>query len=206
MPERGERAMDSFADADHELDTWYAICRNKKAKGGYFHPLAYEAVEYEGDSEQSEQQSAPLLFARDGFSNRLHNDTACEDYGRHPPYFIGVPPPPFVMDSSDAASDSIPGHFNLHTMPMDPCQFVQHIPNMDLSLPFLSGKKSGMRVKMHSRKERRLPGENDFLASPNCKKAAALARTSSLEPSKVGFGGFGSGFCDSGLEGCLGGF
>ena len=208
MPERGERAMDSFADADHELDAWSTRCRTKRATGGYFHPRAYEAVEYEGDSEQSEQSSS-LLFARDGFPHCLRNDTASEDYGRQLPHFRGVPPPPFVVDSSDAVSDSIPGHFNLHTMPMDPCQFVQH---MDLSLPFLSQKKSGMRVKMHSRKERRLSGENDFLASPNCKKAA-LTRTSStgsLERiSKVataGFGGFSSGFCDSGLEGCLGGF
>jgi len=202
LPGRGERAVDAFPDPECDLELLTLVHRKKKAaKIGYFHPRAYDAVESEAvDGDHPEQQSSSLLFARDSSSYlsspyRIPNDTLYDARIHFRPIqAIGT------LDASDTASD--PGNFRLNG-PMDACQFIQHVPHMDLSLPFMPPKPT--TNKTH---------QKEYFSSPK-NKATTRSRTSGNTNnfertrkvvSHASCGAYNSGFCDPGLEGCLGGF
>jgi len=201
LPGRGERAMDSFIDPECDLESLTPVHRRKKI--GYFHPRAFEGVEFEAVEGDQPEQSSSLLFARDSSylssPYRVPNDTLYDTPARthfRPIQTIGT------LDASDAASDlSIPGNFRLNG-PMDACQFIQNVPHMDLSLPFMPSKPP---IKMK---------EKDFFSSPK-KKSTTRSRTTGTTNSfertrkvvsQASCGGFNPGVFDSGLEGCLDGF
>jgi len=196
LPERGERAMDSAADADYDLELWVAGRRKKKVTKGYFHPRAYEAVEYEAvDSDQAELSSS-LLFARDSSSflsspYRIQNDTTLFDsHARALSHFRPIQTVG-TLDGSEAAYDPLNG-------PIDACQFIQHLPHMDLSLPFMPQKqKTGLRSKecASSPKKRTTTRSRTTGSTNNFERTFQLV-------SNAGCGGFN----EPGLEGCLGGF
>jgi len=207
LPERGDRSIDS---SECDLEVWAPARRKKKAvKGGYFHPRAFEVVEYE--SVEGEQPDLPcsLLFTRDASplssSYRLHSDALNEAqqartfksaHFRTSIQTIGA------LDASDAGC----GEPLLAHGQMDACQFMQHIPHMDLSLSFMPPKQSALRNSSKppdcpsSHKKRGTARSRTITGSTN-----NFERTRKVV-SNAGCAGFNSGFYEPGLEGCLGGF
>ena len=227
--------MDALPEVECDLELWALVHRKKKAKGAYFHPRTYEALEAESsEGDVPEPYPSSLLFARDSSSSslssayRVQNDTLCDTDNHHGQtrttaqshvlrsvQFVGT------LDSSDAGSDtsssssssslssssssvSTPGSFDLNT-PMDACQFIQNIPHMDLSLPFLPRKQPRVRHKTpQAVKEKECPLKR-------LTTTATTTTTNHFERTRkavysAGCGGFGSGLYESGLDGCLGGF
>lgn len=203
LPGRGERALDSLADSEYDF-----CCKKRRTKAGYFHPKAYEAVAYEGDTDQFESSSS-LLSMQDGSSlshsssYRLRNDVQNDrrSYSR-----FGSVAPPLVLETSECPESSGDGSISEYlNSDMDPCQF-QHFPCKDISLPF---QNNCARIKSH------LEDAGADAPSIPRKKSKSRIRTSNISnlertrravASNVACGGFSSGFYDPSLEGCLGGF
>ena len=208
LPERGDRSVDS---SECDLEVWAPSRRKKKAaKGGYLHPRAFEVVEYEPVEGEQPDLACSLLFTRDASSlsssYRLHSDALNEaqqartfkaSHFRSSIQTVGA------LDALDAGCGESLMLAQLNNGQMDACQFIQHIPHMDLSLPFMPTKQSALR------KGSKLPD----CPSSHKKRGAARSRTmtgstNSFERTRkvVGNTGCVSGFYEPGLDGCLGGF
>jgi hypothetical protein len=210
LPERGERAMDSLPDGDSDLELWAPGHRKRNAaKSGYFHPRACEAIEYEAVESSLPEQPSSLLFARDSsyLSSpfRKQNDALNDGHARTLSHFRPIPTIG-TLDASDAAGDpAIASNFHLNGA-MDACQFIQHIPHMDLSLPFIPAKPTSLRNRTQQVNKKECASSSKKRSTTHSRTIGNTSnhfeRTRSVV-SSAGCGGFDSGFYDSG---CLGGF
>ncbi|KAF9528154.1 hypothetical protein CPB83DRAFT_854995 [Crepidotus variabilis] len=234
LPERGERELDivSPIGSDHgDAKAWPGRCSTQsKLKGGYFHPSAYEAAEYEAQDQLP--SSSSLLFDQEGslpstpaqqytpsssfFKRRSESPARKPQSTPH----SRLVPPPLVFDSSESSDCSelgsppeIPNQPNFSVAFTHPYHFAQHIP--DVNLNFLNPLETSPRFKRrptHDRKTSetdregfRLPKEGKTKPRTRNCSTSPLERTRKAA-ANVACVGFSTSFSDPALEGCLGGF
>jgi len=227
LPERGGRKLELQASPDRERADWFASCRREKVvKGGYFHPRACEAFEYEGQLDPSS-----LLFEHDAALQLPPSQPYPTPYPHHfrPSQALQIQaqhrdrdhdrlskhvPPPLVFDSSESDSSDMgsPPTCLANDPPSHPYHYAGSRQSMDLTLPFLTPKENvGLHpsLKKYSPTRGRIAGKEDSgRQRTRTGSTSGLNRTRKVVSASTNTvcGGFSAGFCEPGLEDCLGGF